>query len=125
MIKFRLRGDFNNTEKFLEGAKKMNIRGILARHASEGVIALRSATPKDTGETADSWDYEIMSNRGGYTITWTNSNLVDGVPVVILLQYGHGTRSGTFVEGRDFINPAMRPIFERIAENIWKEVESL
>ena len=126
MIKFTQRGNFNNTERFLKGAGKINYRAILTKYALEGVTALRDNTPKDTGLTADSWDYEILvRGAGNFSITWTNTHLVDGIPVVILLQYGHGTRGGTFVEGRDFINPAMRPIFDKIAENIWKEVTNL
>lgn len=125
MITFKHRGNFNNSEKFLSGVKKKNYRAILEKYAREGLLALRSATPKDTGETANSWDFEIITKRNGFSISWTNSNLVEGVPVVILLQYGHGTRGGTFVEGRDFINPAMRPIFDQISENLWKEVTSL
>ena len=125
MIKFKHRGNFNNTERFLKGVKQINYDFILRKYAIEGVNALRSSTPKDTGQTADAWGYEIGKRRNGFTITWTNSHLEDGIPIVILLQYGHGTRSGTFVEGRDFINPAMRPIFDNIAENLWKEVTSL
>jgi hypothetical protein len=120
LIRFKHSGSFDNTEKFLK--RKIDYRNILARYGNEGVVALRSNTPQDSGLTADSWNYEVLVRRNGYSITWTNSNLVDGIPVAILIQYGHGTRNGTFVQGRDFINPAMRPIFDRIAENLWKEV---
>lgn len=125
MIKFKHRGNFNNTERFLKGAKSLQFDAILRQYAIQGVNALKINTPKDSGETAAAWDYEILKRSTGVTITWTNSHLEDGLPIVILLQYGHGTRSGTFVEGRDFINPAMRPIFDTIAENLWKEVTSL
>jgi len=125
LIKFRHKGSFHNTELFLDRTKKINYRLILEKYAREGIEVLRSATPKDTGATSDSWNFEILTGKSGFTITWTNSHIEDGVPVVILLQYGHGTRSGTFVEGRDFINPAMRPLFDKIAENLWKEVTSL
>ena len=125
MIYFNQKGDFSNVLKYLNGLKGRRYRDILEKYAKEGVEALRSNTPVDSGVTADSWGYEIVTTRKGFSINWTNSNVVDGVPVVILLQYGHATRSGSFVEGRDFINPAMKPIFDRIAESLWKEVESL
>lgn len=125
LISFRHRGNFNSLELFLNKAKNLNYRSILERYAIAGVQALSSATPKDTGETANSWGYEIVIQRSGFSIHWTNSNIVGTVPLVILLQYGHGTRSGSFVEGYDFINPAIRPIFDSIAENLWKEVTNL
>lgn len=125
MITFRHRGSFSNSERFLSQAKKRNYRAILEKYADQGTRALESATPKDTGLTANQWSHEIEITSRGFSIHWTNNNLVDGLPVVILLQYGHGTRSGSFVEGRDFINPAMRPIFDTIAENLWKEVTDL
>jgi len=125
LIKFTHRGDLGRTQKFLQRARKINYRPILERYAIQGLSALRASTPKDSGITADSWDFEIVTTRSGFSIFWKNKNLVDGVPVVILLQYGHATRSGTFVEGRDFINPSMRPLFDTIADNLWKEVTSL
>lgn len=125
MITFRHKGDFRNTERFLSAAKKQNFRPILERYGIRGVGVLTEFTPKDTSNTAHSWRYEISSTRGGFKIYWTNDNIVDGVPVVILLQYGHGTRGGTFVQGRDFINPAMAPIFQELADNLWKEVTSV
>lgn len=125
MIKFTHQGDLKRTQKFLEGVKRINYRPILLKYANEGLVALQRMTPKDTGITAESWSFEIVTNRSGLSIYWKNSHLVAGVPLVILLQYGHGTRGGTFVQGRDFINPAMKPLFDTIAENIWKEVTSL
>jgi hypothetical protein len=125
LIKFTHRGSFDRTERFLKKAKTIQFKEILNRYAGEGVSALRAATPKDSGTTANSWNYEIVMRRSGFSIFWTNSNLNEGVPIAILIQYGHGTRSGSFVEGRDFINPAIRPTFDKIAENLWKEVTSL
>lgn len=120
MIKFKHHGSFSKTEKTLSARR--NYSEILRRFAQEGIIALRSATPKDSGLSSESWRYEFEHTRKGVKVYWTNENLVDGIPVVILLQYGHGTRGGTFVQGRDFINPAMKPIFDSISENLWKEV---
>lgn len=125
MITFSHRGDLAKTRRFLSKAKNINYRPILERYASQGLHALQSSTPVDTRLTADSWSYEIVQTRAGLSIYWKNKNLVDGVPVVILLQYGHGTRTGGYVQGRDFINPAMRPLFNTIADNLWKEVTSL
>ena len=119
------KGDFNITEKYLRKIHKADYRPILERYANVGVSLLRSATPKDTGQTADSWSYRVVINKTKFSIQWLNNHTNDGVPIVILLQYGHGTTGGTFVEGRDFINPPMRPLFEKISEDIWKEVTSL
>ena len=125
MIRFNHRGNLGLTEMFLKRSKNKNFRPILDKYANQGVVVLRSATPKDSGETAGAWDFKIVTTKSGFSINWTNSHLNEGIPIVILLQYGHGTRSGSFVEGRDFINPVMRPIFDQIAENLWKEVTSL
>lgn len=125
MISFNQKGDFSKVLKYLNGLKARKYRDIIEKYAKEGVDALRLNTPKDTGITADSWDYKIVTTKKGFSINWTNSNVVGNVPLVILLQYGHATRSGSFVEGEDFINPTMRPIFDRIVDSLWKEVESL
>ena len=125
MIRFRHRGDFGNIEKFFKLTKRINPRQILEKYAREGVQRLSSVTPKDSGDTANAWTFEIVRSRSGFKIHWLNSSINDGVPIVILLQYGHGTRSGAYVEGRDFINPAMQPVFDAIAENIWKEVSNI
>jgi hypothetical protein len=125
LITFRHRGSFDKSESFFRAAKRKNYRAIIEKYANQGTSALQSATPKDTGLTSEQWKYEIEITPKGFSIHWTNDNLVEGIPVVILLQYGHGTRSGSFVEGQDFINPAMRPIFDAIAENLWKEVTNL
>jgi hypothetical protein len=118
----RHRGNFNNTEKFLKGSAKINYQKLLTSYGERGVQALASATPIDSGETASSWGYEVRINKGSFLITWTNANDADGVPVAILIQYGHGTRNGGYVQGRDYINPAMRPIFDEIANLVWREV---
>jgi hypothetical protein len=94
----------------------------LKKYGEDGVKALADATPKDSGKTAASWSYEVEKSKGSYTIAWTNSNINDGVPIAVILQYGHGTRNGGYVQGRDYINPAIRPIFDQIAEDAWREV---
>lgn len=124
-IIFTQRGDFSKTKRYLRKLKEKNYRPILERYANEGLRILQSATPEDTGVTADSWSYKIVINRSKFSIQWLNNHTNNGIPIVILLQYGHGTRGGTFVEGRDFINPGMKPLFEKISEEIWKEVTSL
>lgn len=116
------KGDFKKTEKFLEGAKVFNIKGLLKRYGEAGVRALAAATPKDTGELASSWGYEIQTDRTGARVIWTNSKVVDGIPIAIILQYGHGTGGGGYVQGRDYINPALRHIFDELADAAWKEV---
>lgn len=125
MIKISLKGNFKNIEKFFDGAKNrlpQRIRSVLDRYGRQGVAALQMYTPKDSGETANSWKYEIF-NLG---IAWSNTNVTgNGTPVAILLQYGHGTKNGGYVQGRDYINPALQPIFDEIADNCWKEVENL
>lgn len=125
MIKFVHHGDFKRIEKFLNNATLGKIRSILESYAKEGVSALASATPVDTGLTSESWSYEVVISNKGYSIYWYNENTVAGVPLVILLQYGHGTGNGGYVQGRDFINPAIRPVFDKIAEKVWEEVTSL
>lgn len=117
-------GSLANTEKFLTQMSKGRHLDVLDRYGREGVSALAAATPVDSNVTASSWNYKIKRSRGTASIEWTNSHKVDGTPLVILLQYGHGTGSGGYVQGRDFINPAIRPVFDRIAENVWKAVTS-
>lgn len=125
MIKIRLKGDFKNTKKFFDGAKNKlpgRIRSVLNKYGQRGVAALQIYTPKDSGETANAWRYEIF-NLG---IAWENTNTTsNGTPIAILLQYGHGTRNGGYVQGRDYINPALQPIFDEIADACWKEVKNL
>lgn len=125
MITFRHKGNFKNTERFLTKAKQMNVRSILEKYGSAGISALSKATPVDTGLTAASWDYTIKVNRYGYSLQWFNTNERNGIPIAILIQYGHGTGTGGYVPPFDYINPAMKPIFDKIADDIWKEVQSL
>jgi hypothetical protein len=122
MVVIKQRGNFNKTEAFFKRSLKPNYRQILEKYGREGVSALSSATPVDSGETANSWDYEIRTYGTSFTISWTNSNIVNGVPIAIILQYGHATRNGGYVQGRDYINPAIRPILDKIADEAWREV---
>ena len=124
MIKFRQKGDFSKLTRFLERAKETVRIGDLDKFGKEGVAALASATPVDSGETANSWYYEIENRKGSVTISFHNSNTQNGVPIVIILQYGHGTRNGGWVQGRDYINPAIQPIFDKIANNALEKAES-
>lgn len=119
------KGNFNKTEKFLKSLLDKKFIKNLDRYGQEGVQALANATPKDTGLAASSWDYEIVNNEGSVELWWTNDNVEGGVHVVILIQYGHGTRNGGYVQGIDFINPALKPIFNKIADKVWKEVVRL
>lgn len=113
------------TEHFLERLKEVFHSGELDKYGKMGVEALSEYTPKDTGETADSWDYEVVHDRYGSSIYWTNSNIVDGVNIALILQYGHATKNGYWVEGIDYINPALQPVFEEIAEDAWREVTNI
>lgn len=122
MIKFQHKGDWSKTTGFLEKAKNIVRLGNLDKYGREGVAALESATPVDTGLTAKSWKYEINRTRGSVSINFLNTNIQNGVPIALILQYGHGTRNGGWVEGRDYINPTIRPIFDRLANEMWEEV---
>lgn len=123
VVMFRQKGDFRRTSDFLKRANRLNLDVILNQYGQEGVEALRAATPKDTETTANSWSYAVHKGTGSITITWSNSNIVDGVPIAVILQYGHGTRNGGYVQGTDYINPAMKPIFDKIAQRAWEEVK--
>lgn len=125
MISFRQKGDFSKLTRFLERAKETVHLGNLDKYGREGVAALASATPVDSGQTASSWYYEIENKNGSASITFYNSNVQKGVPIAIILQYGHGTGTGGWVQGRDYINPAIQPIFDRIANDAWEEVTKL
>lgn len=125
MIKFRQKGDFSKLTRFLEKAKGAVRLGDLDKYGREGVAALASATPVDSGLTADSWRYKITNKQGSAKITFYNSNIQNGVPIAIILQYGHGTRNGGWVQGRDYINPAIQPIFDKIVNEAWREVTKL
>lgn len=122
MITFRHKGDFSKTTRFLERAKHVVRLADLDRFGREGVAALASATPVESGLTASSWYYEITYTKSGAKIAFNNSNIQNGVPIAIILQYGHGTGTGGWVEGRDYINPAIQPIFNRIVDEAWREV---
>lgn len=124
-ISFRQKGDFSKLTGYLVKAKNAIKISDLDKYGREGVSALSSATPVDTGKTAGSWYYEIKNRNGSATISFYNSNIQNGIPIAIILQYGHGTRNGGWVQGRDYINPAIQPIFDKIAENAWKEVTKL
>lgn len=117
-------GSFAKTRNFLERVQKLDIGRILQANAQKGVNALISATPTDSGLAAHSWGYEVESTSTGHTITWTNSDIENGFPVAIMLQYGHGTGTGGYVQGRDYINPAIRPVFDQIADEVWRAVSS-
>jgi len=125
MITFRQKGDFSRLTKFLERAKEGIKLGELDRYGRAGVAALASATPVESGLTADSWYYKIENQNGVIRISFHNSNINKGVPIAIILQYGHGTGTGGWVEGRDYINPAIQPIFDEIAEQAWEGVKRL
>lgn len=125
MITFRQKGDFSKLTRYLERVKEVIRRGDLDKYGRAGVAALASATPIDTGLTASSWYYEIENANGSAVISFHNSNIRNGVPIAIILQYGHGTGTGGWVEGRDYINPAIRPIFDAIANDAWREVTRL
>jgi len=124
MIKVSSPGDFKRTERFLNTMRSGSIFRNLGRYGRMGVDALSSATPVDTGRAAQSWAYQVGVNGGVYSISWLNTDVEGGVNVAIILQYGHGTGTGGYVQGRDYINPAIRPVFDRIAEAVWREVLS-
>lgn len=122
LIKFKQKGNFSRITSYFERAKEVFKVGELDKYGREGVEALRAATPVDSGKTADSWYYEIENQNGKATISFHNSNVNDNVSIAVILQYGHGTRNGGWVEGRDYINPALQPVFDKIAADAWKEV---
>ena len=122
LIRITNKGDFNNTFRFLNKMSKFQINKILEKYGQMGVSALASATPVDSGKTAESWGYEISIGKEGATIYWTNTNQNKGVYIAVILQYGHGTGTGGYVQGVDYINPAIRPVFDKIAEEAWMEV---
>lgn len=125
MIKFRHKGDFSKLTRYLEKAKERSYLAYLDKYGREGVRALQSVTPVDSGLTANSWYYKIEESKGSVSIVFLNSNIQNGVPIAIILQYGHGTRNGGWVEGRDYINPAIQPLFDRITNEAWREVTKL
>lgn len=124
MITFEHSGSFKSTESFLNNASKSNIKSILNSYGQEGVNALTSAVPKDSGLAASSWYYKVSQTKRRITITWFNRDVEKGFPVAVMLQYGYGTGTGGYVQGRDYINPAIKPIFDQIADKVWKAVTS-
>lgn len=125
MISFRQQGDFSKLTGYLEKAKATVKKSNLDKYGQAGVAALASATPVDTGATASQWYYEIKNTNGTASISFHNANIQNGIPIAIILQYGHGTGTGGWVEGRDYINPAIRPIFDKIVNDAWKEVTKI
>lgn len=122
MITITHKGDFSKTEKFLARVQSGDLYKRLDACCRAGVVALERATPVDSGTTASSWSYEIRIGGGEVLIQWTNGNVVNGFNVAMGLQYGHGTGTGGYVQGRDYINPAMKPVFDKIADDVWREV---
>jgi hypothetical protein len=122
MISFEQKGDFSKLSSFLERAKQAVKLSDLDKFGREGVAALAAATPVDTGLTASSWTYDIVQTKDSVTINFNNTNIQNGCPIAVILQYGHGTRNGGWVQGRDYINPAIQPVFDKIANEAWKEV---
>lgn len=115
-------GSFENLESFLRDALRPTHVNLLHQYGKRGVAALTAATPVDSGLTADSWSYTVSKTSGGYRLSFHNTNIVGGVPLVILLQYGHSTKSGTYVQGIDFINPALQPVMKQLSNELWREV---
>ena len=124
MISFSSKGDFRRTIRSLKKMSEADIFSSLNSYGARGVSALAAATPQDSGRAATSWSYKVVRTRTAWTITWSNSDIENGFPVVIGLQYGHGTGTGGWVQGQDFINPAIRPIFDEISQDVWKAVTS-
>lgn len=125
MITFRSKGDFSKLTRYMERVRNAIRLGMLDKYGREGVAALASATPVETGETANSWHYEVINGRGSAKISFYNTHINKGVNIAIILQYGHGTGTGGWVQGRDYINPAIQPVFDRIVQTLWKEVTKL
>lgn len=125
MIRFTSKGDFSKTTRYFERLKRITRSSILDKYGRKGVSALAAATPVDSGLTASSWSYEVENTKGSAKITFNNSNIQNGVPIAIILQYGHGTGTGGWVQGRDYINPAIQPLFDQIVDDAWKEVIAL
>lgn len=125
MITFRHKGDFSKLNRYFERVKEAAKIGVLDKYGRAGVAALASATPVKSGKTANSWTYEIERQNGSASIVFHNTNINQGVPIAIILQYGHGTGTGGWVQGRDYINPSIQPIFDKLADDAWKEVTKL
>lgn len=124
VIKFTTKGSFKNTYRFLGKISTLNLYNKLKKYGEAGVVALAKATPVDTGTTAMSWEYKIETFNGRVVISWWNKNVIDGVPIALVIQYGHVTETGGWVEGKDYINPAIQPIFDKMVDDVWREVTS-
>ena len=124
VIRFKHKGDFSKTKRFLSRSRKITDLRFLDKYGKKGVEALSSATPVETGETANSWYYEIKRGENSVSITFCNSHVHGGVPIALMLQFGHGTKNGGWVDGRDYINPAIQPIFDEMVNEAWREVTS-
>ena len=122
MLKIKHKGNFSKTTKFLHHVLRFDYKTILNRYGKMGVEALAEATPRDTGRTAEAWKYDIEESSNGVSIVWSNENINDGVNIAVILQYGHGTNNGGYVVGRDYINPALQPVFDKMANTVWKEL---
>ena len=125
MIRFEQKGDFSKLEKYLKKAMNTDLNSILHKYGQRGVKALSAATPVESGVTARSWYYEVENKRGRAAINFYNSNIRQGVPIAVIIQYGHGTGTGGWVQGRDYINPAIQPVFDEITKDVWREVTKL
>lgn len=125
MITFKKSGNFTKVTGYLERLKECFNVGILNKYGQMGVDVLASSTPKDSGRTANSWFYKIENKNGRASISFHNSNIQNGVPIAIIIQYGHATGTGGYVQGKDYINPAIRPVFEQLADEVWKEVSKV
>lgn len=124
MIEIRSKGSFHELDRWLKKLNKLDIDDILHYAGQDGVEALMQYTPKSTGETAYSWSYKVWRNKKGCGVTWSNSHVENGVNIAVIIQHGHATKNGGWVEGTDYLNPALRPIFEDIKNHVWKEVKS-
>lgn len=124
MISFKESGDFKNLEKLLSFSKRANIEAILNKYGQIGVEALSAATPSRSGKTTSSWNYKVTRSKGNLQIDWYNTNTNKGENIAILIQYGHGTGTGGYVHGIDYVNPAMKPIFDQLSRDLWMEVNA-
>jgi hypothetical protein len=122
MITITQKGSFNKTEQYLSKLKEADLARVLAKYGNMGMVALENATPSETGETARSWYYTTVARPGYYSIRWHNSHVEDGIPIAIILDYGHGTGTGGYVQGRNYIMPAIRPVFDQILAEAMREV---
>lgn len=125
MITISSKGNFNNTEKFFKKVATSNYISVFDKYGKEGVRLLSSATPVDTGKTSESWTYEVKKSKSGISIEWSNSNVVNGVQIAVIIQYGHGTQNGAYIQGQDYINPVIKPLFDILTNDIWKDVSKV